>query len=317
MTIARLCRVLALLGMSLSFSVHAELTEQQQKVPLEKDTQDKSLAKVVLLAGPVSNKAGQHEYFAGCALMMDWLKQTPGVWPVMAAEGWPKNEAIFDNARVVVIYMDGGENCALLEGARWEKLKSLANSSVGLIALHQSVDIPAAHAADFKSWLGGVFDKSISCRGHWDMTFDKFPVHDTTRGVQPFTAIHDGWLYNLSFAEKGVTPLISGLVPDTSRSTADAKAHAGRAEVIGWSYDRPNGGRSVGFTGADLHSSWGIESQRRFLVNSVLWTAKLPVPEKGATVPPCGEKELAMNMDFKAAAPAKKEKTAKAKAKAE
>jgi hypothetical protein len=65
-----------------------------------------------------------------------------------------------------------------------------------------------------------------------------------------------------------------------------------------------------------LHSSWGLESQRRFLLNSVLWTAKLPVPENGVTVPACGEKELAVNMDFKAAAPAKKEKEAKAKPKA-
>ena len=83
--------------------------------------------------------------------------------------------------------------------------------------------------------------------------------------------------------------------------------------MIGWSYDRPNGGRSVGFTGADLHSSWGIESQRRFFVNAVLWTAKLPVPEKGATVPACGEKELAVNMDFKVSLAARKEKAEKAK----
>ena len=34
---------------------------------------DPKLAKIVLLAGSVSNKAGQHEYFAGCALMMKWL----------------------------------------------------------------------------------------------------------------------------------------------------------------------------------------------------------------------------------------------------
>jgi len=80
----------------------------QSKVPLEVDARDANLTKIVLLAGGVSNKSGQHEYFAGCALMMNWLAQTPGVWPVMAREGWPKNEAIFKNAKAVVFYGDGG-----------------------------------------------------------------------------------------------------------------------------------------------------------------------------------------------------------------
>ena len=80
----------------------AELTDEQKKVPLEVDTTDASLAKVVLLAGPTSNKPGQHEYFAGCAMLMKCLKQTPGVWHVLAAEGWPKNEA------VLKIYGDQG-----------------------------------------------------------------------------------------------------------------------------------------------------------------------------------------------------------------
>ena len=299
----------------ISPGLFAELTEQQQKVTLEKDTTDKSLAKVVLLAGPPSNKPGQHEYFAGCALMLGWLKEQPGVWPVMAAEGWPKNESIFANAKAVLIYMDGGEKCALLEGERWAKLKSLMDSGVGFIALHQAVDIPEAKAEDFKSWLGGVWQKDIGSRGHWDMSFEAIPTHDTMRGVTPFAAPKDGWLYNLHYAEKGVTPLLVGQVPDTSRSTVDAKAHAGRNEVIAWAYERANGGRSAGFTGCDLHSSWGIESQRRFLVNAVRWTAKLPVPEGGAKVPACGEAELAANWDRKAL-PLKKEKPATA-AKAE
>src|SRR5689334_11030876 len=92
--------------LALSFTASAGLTDEQKQVPLEKDSPDPKLAKVVLIAGSVSNKAGQHEYFAGCALMMDWLKQSPGVWPVMAADGWPKDEKIFDGAKAVVGYAD-------------------------------------------------------------------------------------------------------------------------------------------------------------------------------------------------------------------
>ena len=96
-------------------TLRAELTDEQKLVPLEAGTSDASLTKIVLLAGPVSNKPGQHEYFSGCAMLMKCLKQTPRVWPVMAAEGWPKNEAVLKGAKSVVVYMDGGPKCALLE----------------------------------------------------------------------------------------------------------------------------------------------------------------------------------------------------------
>lgn len=280
--------------------VRAELTEAQKTVSLEVDTKDTTLAKVVLLAGTPSNKPGQHEYFAGCALIMDWLKQQPGVWPVMAAEGWPKDESIFKGARCVLCYMDGGEKLALLEPARWQRISQLMEEGAGLIMLHQAVEVPPAQAAQFKSWMGGVWQKDIGSRGHWDMSFGAIPTHETTRGVQAFSAPKDGWLFNLHFAEKGVTPLLTGQVPDKNRTTDDAKAHAGRAEVIAWAYERANGGRSVGFTGCDLHSAWGIESQRRFMVNAILWASKLPVPEGGAKVPACTEAELAKNWDRKA-----------------
>lgn len=302
--------VLSLLCVAfMATSLRAELTAEQKLVPLEADSPDAALAKIVLLAGPVSNKAGQHEYFAGCAMLMKCLKQTPGVWPVMAAEGWPKNEAVLKGAKSVVLYMDGGPKCALLEGTRWNTLGGMMKNGAGLVVLHQAVDIPEDHAADFKEWAGAVWQKDIGCRGHWDMSFPPFAKvrHEAMSGVAPFTAPHDGWLYNLHFAEKNVTPLLTGTVPDTSRSTADAKAHAGRAEVIAWVHERANGGRSFGFTGCDLHKNWELEAQRRLVVNGILWSAGVKVPEKGAPVK-IDAADLTSNMDRKDA-PAAKTKT--------
>ena len=275
----------------------AELTEQQKQVPLEKDSADPKLSKIVLIAGSVSSKPGGHEYFAGCALMMNWLKQVPGVWPVLAAEGWPKNEAIFDGAKAVVVYADGGPKLSFLEPARWAKMKSLVDGGAGLVMLHQSVDVPEDRADDIKAWLGGVFQKDIGCRGHWDMEFSEFPKHPITRGVTKFAAPKDGWLFNLHFAP-GAVPLLTGAVPDKARSSADAKAHAGRAETIAWAYERPNGGRSFAFTGADWHANWSVEGQRRLVTNGILWSAKVEVPEGGAAVPATPE-QLNANLDDK------------------
>ncbi len=291
-------RLLLLLAATAGIA-HAELTDEQKKVPLEVDAPDAPLSKIVLIAGSVSNRPGQHEYFAGCSLLMKCLKETPGVWPVMAAEGWPRNEAIFKNAKSVVIYMDGGAKCALLESSRWETLRGLMKQGTGFVALHQSVDMPDDHAEDFKTWAGAVFQKDIGSRGHWDMTFDPKGDHEILRGVGTITAPKDGWLYNLHFADKNVTPLLTGPVPDTSRSSADSKAHAGRAEVIAWAHERAGGGRAFGFTGCDLHKNWGVENQRRLVVNGILWSAKLPVPKEGATVK-CEDADLTANFDFKA-----------------
>ncbi len=281
----------------LTVFARAELTEQQKQVPLEKDSTDPKLAKIVLIAGSVSSKPGGHEYFGGCALMMNWLKQVPGVWPVMAAEGWPKNEAIFDGAKAVVIYADGGPKLPFLDEARWAKIKSLVDQGAGFVMLHQSVDVPEDRAQEIKAWLGGVFQKDIGCRGHWDMEFSEFPKHPITRGVTKFAAPKDGWLFNLHFAP-GAVPLLTGQVPDKARTSADAKANAGRAETMAWAYERPNGGRSFAFTGADWHANWSVESQRRLVTNGILWSAKVEVPEGGAAVPATPE-QLNANLDDK------------------
>jgi len=295
---------LALLFVALCLPLHAELTEQQKQVPLEVDAPDAGMTKIVLLAGSVSNKPGQHEYFAGCSLLMKVLKQTPGVWPVMVAEGWPKNEAVFNNAKAVVSYMDAGEKLAWLEPARWEKMRTVLATGAGLVCMHQSVEVPAAQADEFKGWLGAVWQKDIGSRGHWDMHLAPGTGHPTLAGVTAFDAPHDGWLFNLHFADKGVTTLLSGSVPDTGRSTADAKSHAGRDEIIGWAYERAGGGRAIGFTGADLHSSWHIDSQRRFVANAILWAAKVNVPKDGAPIA-LDEADFTSNMDRKALGVAK------------
>jgi type 1 glutamine amidotransferase len=287
--------LIALLGTTLL--AHAELTEEQRRVPLEVEPPNPGLAKVVLIAGSVSNKPGQHEYFAGCALMADWLRQSPGVWPVLAAEGWPKNEAILRGAKAIVVYADGGVKLPFLAPERWALMKEVIEGGAGFVMLHQSVDTPADHAEEMQSWLGGAFVGDIGCRGHWDMEFSDFPKHPITRGLTAFAAPLDGWLYNLHFAP-GVVPLLRGTVPEKSRTSADAKTHPDRAETVAWAYERPKGGRSFAFTGCDLHRNWSVESQRRLVVNGILWAAGLEVPAEGAPVR-MAPAVLTANMDAK------------------
>src|SRR5436305_548471 len=79
----------------------------QSGVPIEVQPTDPKAIKIVIVAGRQSHGPGEHEFFAGSAILMKLLQQTPGVFPVMARDGWPKDPAkTFEGARSVVFYMD-------------------------------------------------------------------------------------------------------------------------------------------------------------------------------------------------------------------
>jgi hypothetical protein len=257
----------------------------QSKVPLEVDSPDPKLAKVVLVAGRRSHGPGEHEFFAGAAILMKCLKQTPGVWPVMARDGWPQHESIFQGARAVVFFMDGGGGHPILKPERMELLQKLLDEKAGFVNLHYAVEYPKKPGEQILKWLGGYYEQGYSINPHWDATFAKLPEHPITRGVKPF-ALRDEWYYNIRFVPgmKGVTPILTATPPDRTRGTPEAQKHPGREEVVAWAFERPDGGRGFGFTGAHVHKNWGDGNFRRLVVNAILWSARVEVPPGGARV---------------------------------
>src|SRR6185295_5357191 len=143
-------------------------------VALELEPTDASLSKIVIIAGGFSKGKGEHEYFAGSALLMKMLKQTPGVFPVMAAEGWPKNEKILEGAKAIVFYMDGGGKQPLLAPDRFEKIQKLAAAGTGIVHLHQIIDYPKTATEKILPLIGGVWVPQAGARGHWDGDFSTF-----------------------------------------------------------------------------------------------------------------------------------------------
>jgi type 1 glutamine amidotransferase len=257
----------------------------QSGVPLEKQPADPSLAKVVLVAGSRSHGKGEHEFFAGCAVLMKLLHQTPGVFPVMARDGWPKNPRTFDNARAVVFFMDGGAGHPILHQGHRDVVQRLIDDKVGFVNLHYAVEYPKSQSDHVLAWLGGYYETGYSINPHWKADFQSLPEHPITHGVKPFT-IADEWYYNIRFApqSKGVTTILRAVPPDNTRGTSAAKEHPGRNEVLAWAFERPGGGRSFGFTGGHFHRNWGDENFRRLVVNAILWSAHVEVPTEGAKV---------------------------------
>jgi Trehalose utilisation len=250
-------------------------------ITLEELPSDPVLARIVLVAGSNAYKPGEHEYLPGCVALAHLLRQTPGVFPVLAVD-WPEKPETLAGARAVVMFFDGGDKHALLDSARLAQVQKLADAGAGLVALHQDVDIPVDRGGQIRGLFGAAWEKGFSQRAHWVADFKTFPDHPIFRGVAPFQ-IDDGWLFKLRFVPelKGVTPLLRTVSPKTP-----VTLQWGSEDVVSWAYERPGpaGGRSFVFTGGHLHKSLGDEGYRKFLVNGILWTAGVAIPEKGSRV---------------------------------
>ena len=238
-----------------------------------------SKQRIVLIAGETAlvDVVGHHDYLAGNACLDALLRQTSNVEIIRVENGWPADENILTNAKAIVFYTDGGGKQAFLETpSRVAKLQSMIDQGVGVTMIHQAVDFPEPVADQAKGWLGGVFVKSASGRGHWDSNHVDFPTHPITRGVTPWK-INDGWLNAIQFVDamKDVTPLVwSGKEYAGSRAGLDK-------DIVAWCYERPNGGRSFAFTGLDAHSAWSLPGMRQLVANGVLWTAGMEIPNSG------------------------------------
>ena len=250
---------------------------------IEVQPSDPKLAKIVLIAGSNVFKPGEHEYVAGCAVLRDLLKQSPGVFPVLALD-WPKKPETLAGAKSVVFLFDGGDKHQLLAADRMAQVRKLADEGVGLVGLHQFVDVPKDLGDRMRDLMGAAWEKGHSQRAHWVHKFANFAEHPTSRGVSPFE-IDDGYLFKLRFVPelRGVTPLLRTVSPKAASQELTDEA------IVAWLYERPNGGRSFTFTGTHLHASLAEEGYRRFLVNNILWTAGVEIPKSGAPVSLTGD----------------------------
>ena len=280
----------------------------QSRVPLEQEPPAGFKGKrILIVAGRKSHGPGDHEFFAGSAILMNLLKQTPGVWPIMARDGWPKNERLFDTADCIMMYMDGGGGHPAIKPEHMALIQKQLDRGCGWVNIHYAVEYPKAPGQTVLGWMGGYYEQGYSYNPHWDAQIRSLPTHPITRGVKPFT-INDEWYYNMRWADdmKGVTPILQAVAPDTARQRGPepVKKHLGenRLETMAWAFERKDGGRSFGFTGAHFHRNWADEDFRRVVVNAILWCAKVDVPEGGAKVD-FDPADLNRNLDWKGKGP--------------
>jgi|GEM_PF-183854 len=276
----------------------------QSDVPLEEEPPDASLAKIVIVAGKASHGPGDHEFFAGSVILSKLLAQTPGVFPVLIRDGWPKNEKVFSGAQSIVFYLDGSGDHPMMDPAKREVIRKEIDRGCGYVNLHYALEYTPETAKEVLPWIGGYYEPDFSINPRWSATFKTLPVHPVTRGVKPFR-LHDEWYYNMRWMDDAsgkITPLLTARPPDPTRATPDTQQHMGRDETVAWAFDRGEKGRGFGFTGGHIHANWGVEPFRRIVVNGILWTAGIEIPTGGAKVE-LDTKDLDRHLDLKERGP--------------
>lgn len=280
-------KLLGLLGLACALVAAPALALADEK-------KDGDKAKIVVIAGRPSHGKGEHEHNAGCKLLVKWLSEIPGVEPIFVANGWPEDEKVFEGARSVVFYMDGGGGHPMIQGERLATMKKLMDKGVGLVCLHYAVEFPKGKPGDaLLDWLGGYYETGYSDNPHNDARITPREGHPIARGVKPFRA-NDEWYFKIRFREddKRVTPI---LVAEELRGH-DNKTYT--EQTVAWATERADGGRSFGFTGAHMHTNWGNPDFRKLVLNATLWTAHLDVPE-GGVKSEATDDDLTRNLDPK------------------
>jgi type 1 glutamine amidotransferase len=251
--------------------------------------------KIVLIPGHDSHGVGEHEHLGGCILLAELLnKNVPGVLAVVTEQGWPKDTTILDDADAIVMYSDGGESHMAIP--HLAHLDRLMNKGVGLLNLHYAVEVPKGVVGDyFKKWVGGYFETDWSVNPFWVAKYTSFPRVPITNGVKPFET-KDEWYYHMRFVDndKNLVPILVALPPPSSLdrkdgphegnpAVRDAVINKKEPQVMAWAYTRANGGRGFGLTGAHVHDNWMNDDFRKLVLNAIVWTAQMAVPENGVS----------------------------------
>ncbi len=237
---------------------------------------DKPQRVLLIGQGPDGHPAATHEYNAGVRLLAKLLSRVENLQTiVVSADGdWAGGPELLDGADAAVVFVSQGAKWIQDDAKRLAAFQALAKRGGGLACLHWGMG--TRDAENIPKWLelfGG-------CHGGPDRRYKVVdtqlelasPRHPVLRGVQPIP-VHEEFYFALKFEPPAetITPLIRVQIE-------------GQPHVVSWAWQRPDGGRSFGFTGLHFHENWKHESYRRVMTQGVLWTLGRGVPEGGLTV---------------------------------
>lgn len=232
----------------------------------------------VLLLGqqPDSHPRATHEYMPGQRIIGRLLQGRGNIQPVVvqADSPWADGIEMLDSADGAVLFLTEGAKWISDEPNRLAAFQRLAKRGKALCCLHWGMGTRDAQPVDaFVQLFGG-------CHGGPDRKYkvDDFSLtlgsasHPVLSGIEPFS-IHDELYYALKVpreTERWV-PLLETKVDSVKFPVA-------------WAWERPDNGRSFGFSGLHFHENWKSPQYRQLIIQGILWTLHQPIPQSGLDV---------------------------------
>jgi type 1 glutamine amidotransferase len=247
-------------------------------------------ARVLIVVGPSNHPPGSHEVAAGGRVLkhcLERMENVPGVKADVVTE-WPKEQAALDAVGTVVFIGDQFPPMRMPDSAAiMEKLGAMMKRGCGIVCVHYATGLRAEDVAEdgahpLLGWLGGYF--ATKCKHHQSIAkiyqaatiTPAAPAHPVSRGWREFT-LHDEPYINNYFGGEG-NALLPGV---TVLATSMLPPESPKSERVAWCIERADGGRGFGIVMPHFYKNWRVEDLRRFILNGIVWTAKLDIPPLG------------------------------------
>jgi hypothetical protein len=237
--------------------------------------------KIVLIGGKKSHGPGEHDFPHAIPLIESFLKRAApfqGVEIVAFPDGFPADLTLLEGASTILFYFDGMQfpPPPLLEPGIIAEVQKVMDAGTGLICLHQASTVPVDDTKiPLVEWLGakrnGMFDRTTEPVSLKPET----PSHPVCRGMTAFT-YEDEFYPTLIFNKdaKHIVPILRAKLPK----------EAPKDHILAWAFERPNGGRSFGFTGCHYLETFNQPQIRKMILNAICWTSGRTVPPEGIVV---------------------------------
>ncbi len=230
-------------------------------------------AKVLLIGKDLDHARNTHTYMSDCELLARCLRHTPGVETVVS-NGWPKDPADVAGVTAIVLHNRLGGSM-LFGGPHRRQAEELLRRGAGITAIHWGTGAETPEGGPWLQTMGGWFNAERDGFSRYLVQTSPLrqvdPKHPVCRGFGDFS-LREEYYFKLCFLPEA-RPILATVVE-------------GKDYPVAWVYERPDskGGRSFGFVGGHFHDNFGIREFRQAVVNGILWTAHVDVPEKGAPI---------------------------------